>query len=180
MDDFLTFKLAIRQDSDQIRFVTGLVDSEQDSKYKVSMYVKAKQMGLPASFVELRHEATHGDLPSMVVFRRAAERSLDWLWNDYWRYLDVRHGNLDEDKIDAFSEGREKLKERLRLVFRSYNERCIEIVGPINRNSLAMPAHLTDQTCLELVQICKNEKLVISELVRVLLEYGMMIPSSRL
>lgn len=144
------------------------------------MYAKAKQIGLPASFVELRHEATHGDLPSLVVFRRAAERSLDWLWNDYWRYLDVRSGNLDADELDAFKEGREKLKEKLRVILRQYNEACIDTVKMVGRGDTAMSTHSADMACLELVKICKNEKLVVAELVKVLLEHGMMIPSSRM
>jgi len=177
--NFVPIKLSGLCSSDQNRFVTGLLDSEQDAKYKVSMYAKAKQIGLPASFVELRHEATHGDLPSLVVFRRAAERSLDWLWNDYWRYLDVRSGNLDEDELDAFKEGREKLKENLRIILRQYNEACIDDVKTISRRDVAMPTHSADKACLEIVKICKNEKLVIAELVKVLLEHGTMIPSSR-
>ena len=144
------------------------------------MYAKAKQIGLPASFVELRHEATHGDLPSLLSFRRAAERSLDWLWNDYWRYLDVRSGNLDEDELDAFGEGRERLKENFRVVLRDYNEACADTARMTGRGDMAMPAGLTDKTCLEIVKICKNEKLVIAELAKVLLEYQMMVPISRM
>ena len=165
--------------SDPIRFVTGLLDSEQDSRYKVSMYAKAKQIGLPDSFVELRHEATHGDLPSLIVFRRAVERSLDWLWKDYWRYLGIRSGNLDEDEIDAFKEGREKLKEKLRSVLRNYSKACVDIIMTKGRKDVAMPAEVTDKVCLELVRVCKNERLVIAELVKVLLEYEMLIPGSR-
>ena len=160
--------------------MTGLVDSEQDSKFKVSMYLKAKQMGLPASFVELRHEATHGELPSMIVFRRAAERSLIWLWNDYWKYLDVQHGNLEEDEIDAFEEGREELKKKLRVILRDYSETCMKNAGMTDRDPTTTAARLIDQACLELVKICQNERLALSELVKVLLEDDMMIPSSRL
>ena len=159
--------------------MTGLLDSEQDAKYKVSMYAKAKQIKLPASFVELRHEATHGDLPSVIVFRRAAEKSLDWLWNDYWKYLDVRSGNLDEDDIDAFTEGREKLKEKFRVVLRDYKEACGDAIRTTGRKDVAMPADLIDKVCLEIVKICKNERLVIAELVKVFLEYQMMIPNAR-
>ena len=159
--------------------MTGLLDSEQDAKYKVSMYAKAKQIKLPASFVELRHEATHGDLPSVVVFRRAAEKSLDWLWNDYWKYLDVRSGNLDEDDIDAFKEGREKLKEKFRAVLRDYSEVREDVTKATSHKDTVMLADLTNEICLELVKICKNERLVIAELVKVFLEYRMMIPSAR-
>ncbi len=65
-------------------FVTGLLDSQQESKYKVSMYAKAQEIGLPALFVDLRHESTHGDIPSLSNLRSAAQRALEWLWDDYW------------------------------------------------------------------------------------------------
>ncbi|EFR04641.1 hypothetical protein MGYG_09162 [Nannizzia gypsea CBS 118893] len=69
------------------RFVTGLVDSKLHGP-KQSMYQKAMAVGVPASFVELRHEATHRDLPSLVVLRDAARRSMDWLWEFYWNKID--------------------------------------------------------------------------------------------
>ena len=68
-------------------FVTGLLDSQQESKYKVSMFTKAQEIGLPALFVDLRHEATHGDMPSLKTLRNAAQRAMQWLWVDYWAKL---------------------------------------------------------------------------------------------
>ncbi|KAL4968914.1 rRNA-processing protein LAS1 [Aspergillus stella-maris] len=64
------------------RFVTGLVDSKLGARR--SMFSRALELGLPASFVELRHEATHRELPSLVVLRGAVARSLEWLWGFYW------------------------------------------------------------------------------------------------
>ena len=59
------------------------------------MYQKAVTLGLPATFVELRHEATHRDLPSLVVLRSAAQRSLEWLWQFYWvKVTDVSCENV--------------------------------------------------------------------------------------
>src|SRR5436190_18765639 len=76
------------------RFVTGLVDSKIHGK-KQTMYQKAVTLGLPATFVELRHEATHRDLPSLVVLRSAAQRSLEWLWQFYWvKVTDVSCENV--------------------------------------------------------------------------------------
>ncbi|EEP80168.1 conserved hypothetical protein [Uncinocarpus reesii 1704] len=69
------------------RFVTGLVDSKLHGR-KQTMYQKAMTLGVPASFVELRHEATHRELPSLAVLRDAARRSLDWLWEFYWAKID--------------------------------------------------------------------------------------------
>ncbi|KAL4904763.1 Las1-like-domain-containing protein [Aspergillus multicolor] len=67
------------------RFVTGLVDSKLGARR--SMFSRAAELGLPASFVELRHEATHRELPSLVVLRQAVGRSLEWLWGFYWGSL---------------------------------------------------------------------------------------------
>ncbi|KAL4974693.1 Las1-like-domain-containing protein [Aspergillus desertorum] len=64
------------------RFVTGLVDSKLGARR--SMFSRALELGLPASFVELRHEATHRELPSLTILRGAAGRSLEWLWGFYW------------------------------------------------------------------------------------------------
>jgi ribosomal biogenesis protein LAS1 len=69
------------------RFVTGLLDSHQDKQRKMSMYDVAKSVGLPATFVELRHQATHEQLPSLTRLRAAARDALEWIWEYYWRHL---------------------------------------------------------------------------------------------
>ncbi|KAG5982263.1 hypothetical protein E4U55_002140 [Claviceps digitariae] len=69
------------------RFVTGLLDGHQDKQRKQSMYSIAKTIGLPATFVELRHQATHEQLPSLAKLRSAAKKALDWIWNYYWKHL---------------------------------------------------------------------------------------------
>ncbi|KAH8664029.1 Las1-like-domain-containing protein, partial [Xylariales sp. PMI_506] len=69
------------------RFVTGLLDSHQDKQQKQSMYSIAKTIDLPATFVELRHQCTHEQLPSLLKLREAAQKSLVWIWNYYWKHL---------------------------------------------------------------------------------------------
>ncbi|RDW88612.1 hypothetical protein BP6252_00644 [Coleophoma cylindrospora] len=69
------------------RFVTGLLDSYQDKRRKLSMYSIAKTIGLPATYVELRHQATHEELPSLPKLRIAAQKALHWIWNYYWSQL---------------------------------------------------------------------------------------------
>jgi hypothetical protein len=54
----------------------------------MSMYSIAKMIGLPATFVELRHQATHEQLPSLVKLRSAARKALAWIWEYYWKHLD--------------------------------------------------------------------------------------------
>ncbi|KAN0110533.1 Las1 domain containing protein [Hyaloscypha variabilis] len=69
------------------RFVTGLLDSHQDKRRKLSMYSIAKTIGLPATYVELRHQATHEELPSLSKLRTATQKALRWIWDYYWVHL---------------------------------------------------------------------------------------------
>ncbi|RFU27399.1 hypothetical protein B7463_g8929, partial [Scytalidium lignicola] len=77
------------------RFVTGLLDSHQDKRYKQSMYSVAKTIGLPATFVELRHQATHEELPSLPKLRNASKMALQWIWDYYWGQLTAENGTTD-------------------------------------------------------------------------------------
>lgn len=67
--------------------MTGLLDSQQDKQRKLSMYSVAKTIGLPATFVEFRHQATHEQLPSLLKLRAAARKALAWIWHYYWANL---------------------------------------------------------------------------------------------
>ncbi|VDB82955.1 unnamed protein product [Peniophora sp. CBMAI 1063] len=67
-----------------IRLVNGLVDPLQVGVYARSIASIAAQLGLPGWLVELRHAATHEDLPSLELLRQAAGESLDWLFHNYF------------------------------------------------------------------------------------------------
>ena len=67
--------------------MTGLLDGHQDKQRKQSMYSIAKTIGLPATFVELRHQSTHEQLPSLSKLRSAAKKALIWIWGYYWQHL---------------------------------------------------------------------------------------------
>ena len=109
--------LAPSNQTNQSSFVTGLLDSQQESKYKVSMYTQAQKFGLPALFVDIRHEATHGDMPNLTNLRSAAQRALKWLWEDYWRGLEEQAPALPASNgptailPDEAGYQREKVKE---------------------------------------------------------------------
>jgi len=97
------------------RFVTGLLDGYQDKKHKLSMYSIAKNIGLPATFVELRHQCTHEELPSLSKLRGAAARSLTWIWEQYWCSLEVKTQSL---KKKTEEEG--DISEDLSTILRKY------------------------------------------------------------
>lgn len=69
-----TSSLSIRQcySTAIIRLVNGLVDPLQLGVYARSIASIANQLGLPPWLVELRHAATHEDLPSLELLRDAA------------------------------------------------------------------------------------------------------------
>lgn len=41
--------------------------------------------GLPRLLVDIRHEASHNDLPSLSLLRLAAAEALQWLQAAYWQ-----------------------------------------------------------------------------------------------
>ncbi|SAM09272.1 hypothetical protein [Absidia glauca] len=66
------------------RFVNIMEDSLQTTYFAKSLYVIAREIGLPLHFVQLRHAATHEDLPSLPVLRNAGIEALQWLYDSYW------------------------------------------------------------------------------------------------
>ncbi|KAF8475672.1 Las1-like-domain-containing protein [Kalaharituber pfeilii] len=109
----LTYSTAI------CRFVNGLLDPAQQSHYAISMHTLAKNLNLPASFVEIRHAATHEILPSLAVLRTAASRGLDWIWSNYWMWVGVSPndsiGNEDEPRNVHLFRARLLLKQWRKL-----------------------------------------------------------------
>lgn len=62
-----------------IRLVNGLVDPLQVGAYARSIASIATQLGFPSWLVELRHAATHEDLPSIDLLREAARQVNNYL-----------------------------------------------------------------------------------------------------
>ncbi|KAJ6789576.1 hypothetical protein PWT90_07411 [Aphanocladium album] len=95
----------------------SLLDGHQDKLRKQSMYSIAKVIGLPATFVELRHQATHEQLPSLAKLRPAAHMALDWIWDYYWKQLDQGSGVAQDPCKEAvlryLREEDEQCKEKL-------------------------------------------------------------------
>jgi ribosomal biogenesis protein LAS1 len=67
------------------QFVTGLCDTPQTkTTARRSMYEVANDIGLPQSWVEVRHEITHGTMPELHILQKATEDAIEWLWNRFW------------------------------------------------------------------------------------------------
>lgn len=67
-----------------VRVVNETLDHEQTGTTALPLTVLAREIGMPQSFVELRHSATHDELPSVYTLRMLARQALSWLWDVYW------------------------------------------------------------------------------------------------
>lgn len=86
-----------------IRFVNEILDAAQVGRSVVPLHTLAADIGLPSAFVELRHAATHEDLPSIYALRELSQRALAWLYSEYWERQEVPHSKdlapVSEDEV---------------------------------------------------------------------------------
>ncbi len=171
-------------------FVTGLVDTRQKATHKRSMYEIAEEIGLPASFVELRHQVTHDELPSVTVLRHAVNRSLAWLWDHYWQRIDEQTGQLKDDKTSTNNDVPVS-KETYKDIFRPYIKWKIKQArekkgnGEESRLSKATSGttsqekEMIDRACRRCVRICRGNTKTMAVLASALLDTRFMIPANR-
>ncbi|THH07946.1 hypothetical protein EW145_g3037 [Phellinidium pouzarii] len=81
-----TIALSVRQAyaTAIVRLVNGLVDPLQLGAFARSIAAIAAQIGFPQWLVELRHAATHEELPSLELLRAGAKEALAWLLHNYF------------------------------------------------------------------------------------------------
>ena len=140
------------------------------------MYNKAREIGLPAALVELRHEATHGDTPSLKVLRSAAQRSLQWLFIDYWQRL--------PQKVAYEEPGNPKDKagqcdQRLMSILKKHNNRAIRAYTDDPHQYYSSCRHWTDKTSLRLREICQDHQLATIEIPRALIKGRFLVPNEK-
>lgn len=74
-----------------IRLVNGLTDPFQKGGMAKSAFSIGCQIQMPLLLIELRHDATHRQLPTLEVLEQGAKQALEFLFNSYWQ---VQHINL--------------------------------------------------------------------------------------
>ncbi|KAF9598072.1 hypothetical protein IFM89_024106 [Coptis chinensis] len=70
---------------------------------------KALEIGLPRMLVDLRHEASHRDLPSLRLVQLASVKALEWVKSYYWE----RQKNAILSQRDTIDFVRKKVKSKL-------------------------------------------------------------------
>ncbi|KAG7666742.1 hypothetical protein KSW81_000515 [Nannochloris sp. 'desiccata'] len=81
-----------------VRMVNGIADSSQKGRMAASVASLSAAAGLPRLLVDLRHEATHNELPSLAALQLAAHHALTWLRTNYWQ-KQKDHVELNKTKI---------------------------------------------------------------------------------
>lgn len=66
-----------------IRLVNGIVEKTR-KKNEVSIGEAADVIGIPRMLIDIRHECSHRDLPSLRLVRLASTKALNWLKAYYW------------------------------------------------------------------------------------------------
>ena len=56
--------------------------------------------GLPRLLVDVRHEASHNEMPALPLLRLAAAQALDWLHTAYWQRQEA-HLQAQHQKVIA-------------------------------------------------------------------------------
>ncbi|PHH74397.1 hypothetical protein CDD82_4951 [Ophiocordyceps australis] len=137
------------------RFVTGLLDGHQDKLRKQSMYSLANKIGLPASFVELRHQSTHEQLPSRAKLHSMALKALQWIWNYYWKNLDATYSQPPPDPcrdmiLAHLSQGDHDDASRLGLISQLQHWDLDRVLRAIAMVQATLPGNQIYLKCLEL------------------------------
>ncbi|KAK4369290.1 hypothetical protein RND71_013082 [Anisodus tanguticus] len=66
-----------------MRLVNGVVEKTR-KKAEISIAEAANAIGIPRMLIDVRHEGSHRDLPSLQLARLASTKALDWLKSYYW------------------------------------------------------------------------------------------------
>lgn len=89
------------------------------------MYSIAKTIGLPATYVELRHQATHEELPSLPKLRTATQKALRWIWDYYWAKLSTDVPDTEDCKAylrNLLEEKSEQIRQKMEVQLSRWND----------------------------------------------------------
>jgi len=142
------------------------------------MHLLAKNLNLPASFVELRHAATHEALPSLVVLRTIALRALDWLWCDYWAAIGV-----ETDEHAASGAGEEVLVTRARAAIKTWRrlrrDNPVKEIKTGDSSAAGKEVAAIIKECVDICKLRQEDDEGMQALIAVLLEKKALIPAGK-
>ncbi|XP_065850946.1 uncharacterized protein [Euphorbia lathyris] len=100
-----------------LRLVNCVVEKTR-KKTEISIAEAAAAIGIPRTLIDIRHESSHRDLPSLTLVRNAAVQAIHWLKAYYWE----PQMELIPYQRDGSAEIRKEIKSKLQQLASSINE----------------------------------------------------------
>ncbi|KAK8944267.1 hypothetical protein KSP39_PZI008564 [Platanthera zijinensis] len=151
-----------------MRLVNDFVEPEHKTTGR-SISDIAEALGIPRTFVDIRHESSHRSLPSLKLVRPASAKALEWLKANYW-----------EPQRIASCDPRKVIKSRLRQMILCLKARQVSLLSSVKnktkhprRASLLMPCRKLSQ----LASKSDGSKAHISKLIRIAVHLYSVHPS---
>ncbi|XP_071736237.1 uncharacterized protein [Rutidosis leptorrhynchoides] len=138
-----------------MRLVNGIVEKTR-KKNEVSIGEAADAIGIPRMLIDIRHECSHRDLPSLRLVRLASTKALDWLKANYWEpqkmaipcpsdrtatkkvkskirelafSLDVKQATRSGSSVVKEKRSKKDIKKALKSVVKLYSSLPLEVVS---------------------------------------------------
>ncbi|KAK6438569.1 rRNA-processing protein las1 [Oleoguttula sp. CCFEE 5521] len=160
------------------RFVTGFCDIGRNRERVLepsSMLEIARQIGMPAEFVALRHEATHEDLPSVQRLVAACEQALEWLWDVYWSKIG-EGAVVVAKQVEAVDVNHVKVEaRRIFRDFRGVRRTALKKQGPHSQEARSV----VTEAATNLQSLCSDRAEATEAAVAVLVADELLYPSER-
>jgi ribosomal biogenesis protein LAS1 len=163
------------------RFITGLADTQIDLiRDKPSWFSPGQSLQLPYPLLEIRHRIVHRHLPSLAELKRAAQDSLDWLWEWYWSQLDHAFGLVTPSDAASDLDGPEAVREKLQAILKTYVKERIGEIKTRRRDSRAATNALSAYN-MHFVPATSSTPAphTQSQLLRLLVTDAMMLPADK-
>ncbi|KAH9605960.1 hypothetical protein KSS87_008541 [Heliosperma pusillum] len=93
-----------------MRLVNGIIEKTRQ-RQKVSIAVAADLIDMPRMLIDIRHEGSHRELPSLHLLRRASVLALDWLHSYYWDRQENAIPYQSAKSVNVRKEIRSRLRE---------------------------------------------------------------------
>jgi hypothetical protein len=142
------------------------------------MYDMAESYGMPLTFVELRHEITHGQIPSVQTLQRHATEALDWLWKEFWAKLVPDPPPSSE--ANRIAEEERVAREAQVIVSTYLAARIAKLkggaAGKKRKAASAEAADPVDEASRALVRLCQNNTSNLEVLSAILVQSRKLIP----
>jgi ribosomal biogenesis protein LAS1 len=144
-----------------VRFINGVVEPLKDRNRQVPISTIGSSYGIPDFVVDIRHSATHGQLPSFEFAAIAGARALDWLRVHYWEAqsaeLDDIESSLRDDLLQVLLESKQPFRDFRDSIVLSFGVAALRklVLNPAQSAGHVSPA-FREKVAQLLNQVCRR------------------------